>query len=378
MNEIWFWQNQGGPLMNLARALAERGCRVTYVVRERVSAERRALGWEAEDIPGVTLELAVQEADVKRILSVASRDAVHICEGIRSLGLTRHVQAALVRSGRRQWIAMETVDDVGIVGPLKRAVYRRQFWLKRRTIEGVLAIGHKTSAWVVDRGMPEERVYPFAYFMKDYDAPIGSVEPLPGRFRFMFAGQFIARKRLPWLARALESLLDRDFELFVAGAGPDEARLRCEVEARLPGRVHWLGRQTADGIARAMRESDCLVLPSRHDGWGGVISEAIIQGTPVVCTQACGAAAIVECSAYGGVVSEDNVDGLLALLRRELDRGRVTGDRRRRLAQWGKSVGAASGAAYFLQILASRQSGGPRPTPPWQQCSSAVSATSEA
>jgi glycosyltransferase involved in cell wall biosynthesis len=378
MNEIWFWQNQGGPLMNVARALAERGCRVTYVVRERVSAKRRALGWEAEDIPGVTLELAAQKADVMRILAVASRDAVHICEGVRSLGLTRDVQPALVESERRQWIAMETVDDFGIVGSLKRAVYRREFWLKRRTIEGVLAIGHRTPAWIVDRGMPEERVYPFAYFVKDYDPPMRTVEPQPGRFRFMFAGQFIARKRMLWLALALESMLDRDFELFVAGAGPDEARLRRELEGRLPGRVHWLGRQTAEGIARTMRESDCLVLPSRHDGWGAVISEAIIQGTPVVCTQACGAAAIVESSAYGGVVSEDSVDSLSALLRRELDRGRVTGDRRRRLAHWGKAVGAASGATYFLQILASCQSGGPRPTPPWQPCSTEASATSVA
>ena len=143
MNEIWFWQNQGGPLMTpLARALAERGCRVTFVVRERVSAERHALGWEAEDIPGVTLELAVQEADVKRILSVASRDAVHICEGIRSLGL---IVCLCDRSPMDCHETVMTLVSLGLKRPyidavlaetIEGAITRFLSWHVRRIHEG--------------------------------------------------------------------------------------------------------------------------------------------------------------------------------------------------------------------------------------------------
>jgi glycosyltransferase involved in cell wall biosynthesis len=376
--QIWFWQNQTSRLVTpLASALAQGGCQVTFVFLQRLSPERHALGWAVEDVPGVTLKQVGQEGDVEPLLATASPDSVHICQGIRPLGLTRLVQPALARAGRRYWVAMETVDDVGLAGLLKRAEYARQFWLKRRTVEGVLAIGHRTVAWVVDRGMPETRVYPFAYFTNDHEA-IGCSDRRSGRFRFMFAGQFIPRKRLPFLVRALESLLDHDFELVVAGAGPDEARLRSEAEARLPGRVLWLGRQTADAIARAMKESDCLVLPSRHDGWGAVISEAIMQGTPVVCTRTCGAAGVVESSGCGGVLSGSDINELRTLLRRQLDLGRVTSERRHRLAEWGQALGAGAGAAYFLQILASHRRGGPRPTAPWYSHSPASSAALEA
>jgi len=37
-------------------------------------------------------------------------------------------------------------------------------------------------------------------------------------------------------------------------------------------------------------EADALVLPSRHDGWGLVVNEALASGIPVVATTAVGAA----------------------------------------------------------------------------------------
>ena len=54
-------------------------------------------------------------------------------------------------------------------------------------------------------------------------------------------------------------------------------------------------------IPHLMSSADCLILPSRHDGWGAVVSEALMVGTPVICSDACGSAGVVHASGVGGV-----------------------------------------------------------------------------
>ena len=66
----------------------------------------------------------------------------------------------------------------------------------------------------------------------------------------------------------------------------------------LPNRVQWFGKFPMSEVAKKMADADCLVLPSLHDGWGAVVSEALIAGTPVICSDACGSAGVVEASVW--------------------------------------------------------------------------------
>lgn len=138
---------------------------------------------------------------------------------------------------------METVDDRGWRGALKRLEYSRLLSRKGKVIEGILASGHTTSDCVIERGMPAARVYPFAYFLteeKPRKAPEGR---LGGPVRVIFVGQFIKLKRLDLLMMALASLeKSSSFELTVVGSGPLEEALLSKSEALLPGRVRWVGR----------------------------------------------------------------------------------------------------------------------------------------
>jgi hypothetical protein len=61
------------------------------------------------------------------------------------------------------------------------------------------------------------------------------------------------------------------------------------------------GSYLSTEVPRAMAQADCLVLPSIHDGWGAVASESLMVGTPVVCSDACGVAGVVQASGVGGV-----------------------------------------------------------------------------
>jgi glycosyltransferase involved in cell wall biosynthesis len=167
------------------------------------------------------------------------------------------------------------------------------------------------------------------------------------------------------LIDALSSLAPRNFELTVIGSGPLEKLLRAKAEHALSGRIRWMGRLPSSQVPSEMAEADCLVLPSRHDGWGAVVSEALILGTPAICSDACGAAEVVRLSGAGGVFPVGDAQALHDLLSRTLAAGKVADDNRTRLADWAYGLTAVAGASYLSKIMAFNREGGDRPTAPW-------------
>lgn len=369
MLEIWFWQVIVSPHMaDLAVALARRGCKITYVAQQTMSAERAKQGWVAPSLPGVTLHLADNDESMQRLVQLASVDSIHVCQGVRANGLVSLVQRALAKRGLRQWAVMETVNDSGWRGILKRAEYGRIFRVRGKSLPGVLATGHRTAVWVAARGMPSDRIFPFAYFLPQDEVRASQTQRAPGPFRFAFAGRLIQLKRVDWLLNALSVLPDQSFELWVVGTGPEELALKTLAASKLGSRVRWLGLLPLSDVPAVMAQADYLVLPSVHDGWGAVASEAMMVGTPVVCSDACGVAGLVRASEMGGVFPVNDRLALRQLLATQLAKGIVAGETRLHLARWAHGLGSAAGAAYLANILRFEKMGtGPRPIAPWQK-----------
>ncbi len=333
-----------------------------------MSPDRIAQGWEMPRLSGLDLRYAATVDDVQSCVAQAPTDAVHLCQGIRANGVVAAAQHALARRGLGFWVIMETVEDAGLAGLVRRMLYRATFLRWRRHLKGVLAIGRQTAQWVRARGVPDERVMPFGYFLQDVDglAAMQATQP-GGAARILFAGQFIERKRLNLLIDALASVADRvpQFRLQVIGSGPLEGALRSKAEGLFGQRLEWLGQLPMHEARQRMALADCLVLPSRHDGWGAVVSEALMAGTPAICSDRCGAAEVVLASGVGGVFASDDQRALEALLMRQIVQGRLTPAARAALAQWALTLGAEAGAHYLLAILAGGQNGAARPAPPW-------------
>jgi glycosyltransferase involved in cell wall biosynthesis len=365
--EIWFWQRIVSPHMaHLAAALAKKGARVTYVAEQPMSTDRQQQGWQMPNLPGVNLVFANTDSEIGSLILDAPDHSVHICQGIRSNGKVSIAQRALTARRLRQWIVMETVDDSGWLGGLKRLEYQRLFLSRRNSLQGALAIGQRTADWVAARGMPAERVFPFAYFLPEPGAAETGVVRTSGAFRFVFAGRLIPLKRVDLLINALSRIADQDFELLIVGAGPEETMLRTLAASQLGERVRWIGQLQSTEVPTVLADADCLVLPSVHDGWGAVVSEALMAGTPAVCSDACGAAEVVHASGVGGVFSRDQIDDLRTKLDAQLKTGIIDPSRRAQLASWATALGDDAGATYLLDILAFAANGGRRPSPPWR------------
>ena len=283
----------------LAEAIARDGCKVSYICNKPMSNERSHMGWIAPSLQSVDVYVASNQREVNAIVEAAPTDSIHISEGLRGNGLVGIAQQKLIAKGFKLWIIMETIHDDGINGFLKRILYR---WILNRrasSISGILAIGVDTPKWLMRQGADSRRIFPFAYFLEQPQYRF-RVRKDSGPFQFLFVGQLIMRKRLDLLLRAL-AIQSIDFTLTVIGDGPMRPAWESLAASLLPNRVQWFGKFPMSEVAKKMADADCLVLPSLHDGWGAVVSEALIAGTPVICSDACGSAGVVEASGVGCV-----------------------------------------------------------------------------
>ena len=374
LGTVYFWQRIISPHMaGLAAALAQRGHQVTYVAETEMSRERAAQGWVAPNLGSARCQIAGDIGAVDSVVREAPIDSVHICQGMRANGLVQRAQQQLRRRHLSYWITMETIDDEGWAGLAKRSVYRYQWLRHRKHTGGILAIGQQTPGWLAQRGFVPDKIYPFAYFLPISAAPTRE-ETHEGRpFRFVYAGQMISRKRVDLLLAAFSDLVGLDVELVLIGDGPLHASLQNQAQQLGLKAVHWLGQLPMREVHAVLAEADCLILPSRHDGWGAVVSESLMVGTPAICSDACGSSTAVQASGVGGVFAAGDKDALARLMRQCFEKGKISREERIRIRTWANALGADAGAQYLAEILNHAANGGEKPVPPWIRSGPSVS-----
>jgi glycosyltransferase involved in cell wall biosynthesis len=130
-------------------------------------------------------------------------------------------------------------------------------------------------------------------------------------------GRLSKQKAFDVLIRAMPNLLasDTNIRLLIVGDGPLRRRLEKQVETlRLSKAIKFLGLQSDPvPIFQAM---DIFVLPSKHEGFGLVLAEAMAMGVPVVGTRVVGTVDAIEDGISGLLVPYGDAEALAnAILR---------------------------------------------------------------
>ena len=353
MTEIWFWQNILSPhVASLVSELASNGFTVIYVAEQPLSRDRVEQGWLTPEMSQVKVIYVKTKTEVAELVKNASNDSIHISAGLRSIGIVKFAQTDLRKLNMKQWVLMESISSHGFVGLLRKFFYKQLIYLKFKDLIGILAIGSQTKDWLVKIGFPSEKVYSFAYFLPVYKSLV-PVELLQQsrRFSFIFVGQFIKRKNLKLLLDSLSSLKHENFELIVVGSGYLEDTLHQYAKLKLPGKLSWKGMLPQSQVMNSISHADCLVLPSFFDGWGAVVSESLLVGTPAICSDTCGSSNIVEASMVGGVFKNNNQEHLTNLLSKQVDGGVVSVEKRKHIVEWSNILKSSSGAIYLKEII---------------------------
>jgi glycosyltransferase involved in cell wall biosynthesis len=163
----------------------------------------------------------------------------------------------------------------------------------------------------------------------------------------------IARKGLDLLLTAFAQLPPRA-RLLLVGREAELQLLLNPLSAEVRARIEYAGFQAPDDLPRFFAQADVFVLPSRYDGWGVVVNQALGAGLPVICSDKVGAGYdLVLESVNGCIFPAGDADSLRANMQRFLDQPPLIdqyGDASRRSAALWQPV---IGAAKWVEILQS-------------------------
>lgn len=205
---------------------------------------------------------------------------------------------------------------------------------------------------------PEPKHFRIPYFC-DLDAFFAAPRRIrnDGNIVFLFCGQMIARKGVDILLEAFQRL-GGAARLLLVGREAELPQLLAPLPAHIRERITYAGFQAPEELPRFFAQADVFVLPSRYDGWGVVVNQALGAGLPIVCSDMVGA---------GRDLVEEEINGLrfpagdTAALSDRMQRfiiqpslceswGQVS---RRRARHWTPAAGAAKWVEAFQSVLQS-------------------------
>ena len=197
-------------------------------------------------------------------------------------------------------------------GPYAR-IGRLGGYYKLKNYQGFNALVGNTqdiADWLVREGWPKAH----AHYIPNFAAE-GEGEPIPrahfatpeGAPLLLAMGRLHESKAHDVSLRALALLPDA--YLWIAGSGPEEAKLKALAEdLGVAPRVRFLGWRT--DAPSLYRSADLCVFPSRFEPLGNVVIQAWAHGLPVIAANAAGPASLIRDGADGALVPIDNAEAL--------------------------------------------------------------------
>src|ERR1700737_33363 len=172
-----------------------------------------------------------------------------------------------------------------------RAFLRDRLAAPLATATGIVGIG---AAATDDyrRRFPNPQHFCIPYYCDLSDFLAQERRPAPdSEINFLFCGQMNRRKGVDLLLTAFDRLVNKGVKIRLSLVGR-EAELPQFLRAISPSaraRIHYAGFQPPEHLPKYFSQADVFILPSRYDGWGVVVNQALGAGLPIICTDAVGA-----------------------------------------------------------------------------------------
>jgi glycosyltransferase involved in cell wall biosynthesis len=280
--------------------------------------EERPLGPFEEVLPGVTLSWLGASAHLNpRIISALSRDPADLFViSDYSAPSAQLAMRYLNRTGRPWifWGELPGIRNRWWAGRVLRGLLQRPF---TKGATAIAAIGAQATEAYRELTGARTAIFNIPYYcdLAPYRSatahrrtPSGS-DPI----RILFSGQLIRRKGVDILVNAFLRIADQlpDARLLLLGDGPERRHLAATIPPDRREHIEFLGFLQPADIPRVFAEADVFVLPSRHDGWGVVVNEALGAGLPIIASERTGAAHdLIVPGVNGFIVPADDVTAL--------------------------------------------------------------------
>ncbi|MFJ8588831.1 glycosyltransferase family 4 protein [Streptomyces sp. NPDC093595] len=331
----------------------------------RVCRDLPAVGWQVHEhvVAGDWPSPApAARAELARLLRESSDGTLFLLDGLVACAAPDVVVSEAERLRMAVLVHLPLGDETGLAPELAAARDAGE----RRTLHAVAAVV-ATSHWAAERlvdhhGLPSERVHVAAPGadvapLAPGSAPGGPPGAGPGTAcgtgsapRLLCVASVTPRKGQAELVEALAAVTDLPWSCVCVGGleqDPDYVDVVRKRIARhgLDDRVQLAGPRSGPMLNASYAGADLLVLASRAETYGMVVTEALARGVPVLATSVGGVPEALGRAPDGGVpgvlVPPDDPEALAAALRRwlgepaERHRAKVAARRRRTaLAGW--------------------------------------------
>ena len=268
--------------------------------------------------------------EVKNILR-AQKPAVVITHNLKGIGYL--IPLAIKRCKIRHW---HVVHDVQLSRP-----------------SGLILFGQEKPFLIIDKvyekicrklfGAPQYVISPSAWLLNYYKQrgffyhSKKLVLPNPVIFRkveaaerlenkdkiiMLYAGQLIWHKGIEFLIKTCKDLPAKNWRLIIAGAGPDETKVK-ELVAD-DERFQFVGRVDQSRMIEFYRQADLTVVPSLcYENSPTVIYESLVANVPVIASDIGGIGEIVKDDYNGFTFAPGNQKNLTEVLEHFLNRPQV-------------------------------------------------------
>lgn len=175
-------------------------------------------------------------------------------------------------------------------------------------VDNLILVNDKVASWYQSRfgkGVFFPIIYDEAVFRERLEAALPRASRirkemgLEGKKVVVFVGRLIELKRVPLLMEAF-SKVRTDEELVVIGDGESREAL----ENQTPSHCTFVGSKGGEELYAWYNIADILVLPSRIEAFGAVVSEALAAGCPAIVSEAAGATCMIKEGENGSVFSD--------------------------------------------------------------------------
>jgi len=268
----------------------------------------------------------------------------------------------LNRRGKR-WLFWGEVPGLRTRGRFGRLM---RHWLQQPIANGAAAIAAIGSeAFEVYQALfPKVRIFDVPYFCDLTKFRVAANQRRKRKkesIDVLFSGQLIERKGVDVLIQAFVQISHQvpELRLQLLGTGPCLHTLTDLIPFELRDRVQFLGFQQPNAAPEIFAQADAFVLPSRHDGWGVVVNEALGAGLPIIVSDRVGARDLVKHGSNGLITRAGDIDSLACALLKLAQSGELRNSygalSAERAAHWGLDEGVKRWNQVCDQVLAEQQ-----------------------
>ncbi|MET4605080.1 glycosyltransferase involved in cell wall biosynthesis [Bradyrhizobium sp. JR4.1] len=363
---IYLWEPETSPhKLPLFYELLEhsRVQNVTFIAQRPLNQKRRLQGWEDAPREDSPIILAPTNEQVEALIANSPEDSIHIFSGMHWVPCIVDGLRSAVRHQRRFGILHEPRVLEGPKGLIRWA----HSWLTERHLRNnakfVLAIGAHGPSWFRLTGYRQQTIFPFAYFLSEPAIGLPPSFAINARSstRISFLGRLEEIKGIHLFIDSIKHV-GSPVEFSVAGHGSYE-RFLLDAATRISN-LSYLGPIGMPEVPQFLAETDVLVLPSTttDDGWGAVVTEALLAGASVVTSSKVGASMCLADPIRGLVLNRPTGKDLAEAIDQTIANGYCRSEFRKVRSRWAQEhLTRKVGANYLLDILDHLFANKPRP-----------------